>query len=191
MDKNKVLLSQNEIDVLIKFLRSKQEVNAEVLEQESVDKLLNLLSGDESQKLYFDSILPKIKEGSGTAILVLDGVENLNEQQSFCKLECKVDESTAYLHILCVNTKSGNNYDMTPTCLEQVKYVSGDTSEWGFTVPPLTFDKVAALLQVKYTKATFDFVCEKYAEVMFGDKNHSIPFMYMPAAQDLIQHLEN
>lgn len=188
---NKVLLSQDEIDVLINFLTQKNDkVGGEVLEQGSVDKLLNLLkSGNGSQKLYFDSSISQVKGAKGTAILVLDGEANIGEQQEFCRLECEVDSDTGFIHILCSNTKNGNRYNMTPTCLEQVKYLSGDTTEWGYAVPPLTFDTVATLLQVKYTKATFDMICEIYAERLFGNKKHSIPSMYMPAAQDLIQHL--
>ena len=78
---------------------------------------------------------------------------------------------------------------MTPTCLEQVRYVSEDDVQWGYAIPPLTFDKVANLLQVKYTKATFDFICERFAEKLLGDKTCTIPSIYMPSANDLIQHL--
>lgn len=189
MDNNKVLLSQNEIDVLIKFLNSKNEsISGEVLEQSSVDKLLHILKSG-GQKLYFDSDLPKFKEGNGTAILVLDGESNIGEQQKFCELEYETDPQTGYVKIFCVNKNSGSKYNMTPTCLEQVTYLNGDTTEWGYAVPPLTFDIVAALLQVKYTKATFDKVCETYSKKMFGDKNHPIPSIYMPTSQNLLQHL--
>lgn len=191
MDKNKVLLSQSEIDVLIKFLDMKKDkVGVEVLEQSSVDKLLNILrSGNGEQKLYFDSNLPEFKENSGTAILVLDEDANIGDQQQFCELTCEIDGDTEYMKIICINKQNGNRYNMTPACLEQVKYINEDIAEWGYAVPPLTFDTVASLLQVKYTKATFDKVCEVYAEKMFGDKTHSISSIYMPAAGNLIQHL--
>lgn len=189
MSENMALLSQEEIDTLVSFLTQKRGIDSGVLDQDSIDKLIYLLKSGTLQKLRFDSRLPKTHNGNGTAILVLDGEDNLGGQQEFCRLEFEVDPMDEYVHIYCVNRKSDTRYEMTPTCLEQVRYISDDTAEWGYTVPPLTFDKVASLLQVKYTKATFDAVCERYAEKMFGDKKHSIPSMYMPSANDLIQHL--
>lgn len=192
MNENMALLSQDEIDILLNFLADKRtELNGGVLDQESVDKLINLLRAGTFQKLHFDTSLPKITGGIGTAILVLDGEENIGAQQEFCRLEQSIDEKSGYVKILCVNKQSGNRYEMTPTCLEQVRYVADDTSTWGYAIPPLTFDRVASLLQVKYTKSTFDAVCERYAEKMFGDKRHMIPSIYMPSANELIQHLGN
>lgn len=189
MDNNKTLLSQSEIDVLVRFLNSKKDVvTGEVLEQSSVDKLLSLLQS-RGQKLYFDSDMPQLKAGSGTAILVLDGEANIGEQQRACELECEIDHQSGYVKVICVNKDNGNKYNMTPTCLEQASYMKGDTTVWGYAIPPLTFDTIATLLQVKYAKSTFDKVCEIYAERMFGDKSHLIPHIYMPSSQNLLQHL--
>lgn len=189
MDKNKVLLSQSEIDVLVKFLYDKKEnVAGEVLEQSSVDKLLHILQTG-GQKLYFDSDVPRVKSESPTVILKLEGEENIGEQQKFCELVCEINEQTGYIIVSCINKNSGNRYNITPTCLEQAVFIKDDTAEWGYAVPPLTFDILASLLQVKYTKETFDKVCDIYSDRMYGDKNHLIPYIYMPSSQNLLQHL--
>jgi len=186
---NKVLLSQSEIDVLIRFLSSnKERINDEVLSQSSVDKLLFLLQTHE-QKVYFDSQMPKFREGSGTAILVLAGEVNFANQQTQCELTYEIDQSTNYVKIICINNTTGNKYNMTPRCLERITYLIGDNSEWGYAIPPLTFASIASLLQVKYSKATYDGICELFAERLFGDKKHTIPYIYMPSAQDMLQNM--
>ncbi len=189
MNENMALLSQKEIDTLVSFLTQERKIDSGVLDQDSIDKLISLLRSGTLQKLQFDSRLPKTYGGSGTAILILDGEDNLKGQQEFCRLETEIDSETDYIHIICINYKTNTRYEMTPTCLEQVRYVSEDDVQWGYAIPPLTFDKVANLLQVKYTKATFDFICERFAEKLLGDKTCAIPSIYMPSANDLIQHL--
>lgn len=189
MSENMALLSQKEIDTLVEFLTKERGVDSGVLDQDSIDKLLSLLKSGTLQKLQFDSKLPKTKGGSKAAILVLDGENNLGGQQEFCRLEFDIDPETDYIHIYCNNYNNNVKYEMTPTCLEQVRYISDDTAEWGYLIPPLTFDKVASLLQVKYTNTTFNLLCERFAEKMFGDKFYNIPSIYMPPTNDLIQNL--
>ena len=43
MSENMALLSQNEIDALVKFLLEKQNIKSGVLDQGSIDRLVNVL----------------------------------------------------------------------------------------------------------------------------------------------------
>ena len=187
MSENMALLSQEEIDTLIEFIlenSGKGEVG-EVLDQKSIDKLIMLLKAGPKNKLRFDAETPYVV---GKAFLVLDGNADAAEQRKNCTLECRINPNNGYAQVVCINKALNKEYILTPTCLESLQYVKDD-AEWGYAVPPLTFDKIASLLDVKYTKAAFDYVCELYAKKMYGDGKHEVSSIYMPSANALIQHL--
>ncbi|MDE7300137.1 MAG: hypothetical protein K2N94_15175, partial [Lachnospiraceae bacterium] len=87
--------------------------------------------------------------------------------------------------------RNDKEYGITPKCMEQVRYIDGDDSQWGYAVPPLTFDKMAVLLSVKYTKSSFDQVTRVFSERMFGQEGIQVPDLYMPTAYSLIHHLSD
>jgi hypothetical protein len=190
MDINKALLSQGEVDVLIKFLSEKKdEVTDEVLNQSSVDKLLRILTASNGdQILYFDSVVPSNE--SRNAILLLDSEHTAVDQGRECTLIARVDEATDFIELVCVNTVKNKEYVVTPHTLENVRYDRGDKAVWGKTVPPKTFDTMAALLHVGYSKQTFDMVVERFAEVLYGNAKASIPAIYMPTTNELLTHLK-
>ena len=76
-------------------------------------------------------------------------------------------------------------------CMEQMRYIDGDQSEWGYAVPPLTFDKLSVLLSVKYTKSSFNQITRIFSEKMFGQESIPVPDLYMPTAYSLIHHLNS
>lgn len=213
MDENKVLLSQMEIDVLVEFLLQQKEKVGEVMDQASIDRLIALLRPGMAREkkgtpipeaateklespmpeqmeefdIKYDSLIPEPKGSEQTPILLLE--EELECEQKDCVLECEADAATGYLGIFCADRKSGKRYRITPKCVEQVRYIKGDASEWGYALPPLAFDQIAALMKVKYTKKTFDKVCEIFAVRIFGTTDQQIPNLYMPTVNSLIHHL--
>ncbi len=189
MEQNKILLSQSEIDTLLAFLQNKKEnVTADVLDQENIDKLIFLLQSSEKQKLRFDSVIPAINLPGSYPFIILDSSEDMNSQKKNCILTCiKTDDHL--ISILCTNQKSGTVYNITPSCLEKRQYFSDTESMWGTAVPPIVFDQIATLLQVQYTKETYQFVCQCFAEIIFRDSHAVIPSYYIPLEASLLKNL--
>lgn len=189
MSDNFTLLSQNEIDTLLDFLvKQKEKFGNEVMDQASIDRLISLLHTDGENEIKFDEVVPETKNDAN-ALLVIGDFGSIAEQQGKCVLDCIRDEKTGYMRIVCRNNENGKEYSITPNCMEQLRYVNGDSSEWGYAVPPLTFDKIAVLLSVKYTKKAFDEVSRSFAKCMYGDEEASIAELYMPTAQQLVKHM--
>ena len=95
MSDNMVLLSQGEIDSLLDFLKQqKSKFGNEVMDQESVDRLISLLRTDSSRNVKFDTVVPEMKRGGGNALIQIEGIGSLKEQQQNCQLECEIDEGT-------------------------------------------------------------------------------------------------
>ncbi|MDE7211460.1 MAG: hypothetical protein K2O03_08465, partial [Lachnospiraceae bacterium] len=108
-----------------------------------------------------------------------------------CVLECQVDDATKYLRIICRDEKKDAEYEITPACVSELRFRGADNSSWGYAVPPVTFDHIAAMMSIKYTKSVFDKICQIFAERMFGDAQITIPEIYMPTTYDLIHHLKD
>ncbi|MDE7298209.1 MAG: hypothetical protein K2N94_05195, partial [Lachnospiraceae bacterium] len=102
MSDNMALLSQEEIDTLLDFLtQQKSRVGNEVMDQESIDRLISLLHTDEVRSVKFDTIVPEARKERASALILLGGMTDIREQQKNCRLECRVDEKTGYLRIFC------------------------------------------------------------------------------------------
>lgn len=190
MDPNKVLLSQKEIDTLLSFLLDKKDnVSGEVLDQASIDKLILLLRSDNLPKLRFDSTVPDNHGSLNSALIVLDGNENLGDLQSHCRLIYEIEPVNGYFKVICRNSKTKHDFNITPSCVEQLKYFVDEHSTWGFSIPPIIFDRIATLVQVKYSKDNYSKICEIFAETMFGDKKYVLPGFYLPTEQSLLQNM--
>ena len=187
MGENMALLSQGEIDILLDFLlKRKSDVGMEVMDQDSIDKLIALLRAGGRNQIRFDTTVPEVKDDTAVPILMID---ESREAQDECLLECEV-AANGFLKIYCMNQMTNRRLRITPNCIERMYYSEEDQSEWGRVLPPAMFDKIAALLKVKYTKKTFDEVCNLYIKAAYGDNSeHQIPEIFMPTAHQLIRHL--
>ncbi|MBQ9119366.1 MAG: hypothetical protein IJY09_04810 [Lachnospiraceae bacterium] len=187
MADNKALLSQEEIDILLEFLlERKSEVGMEVMDQESIDKLIALLRTGGERRLRFDTDVPEVKDDTAIPLMI---IEESREAQNECLLECEVTAS-GFVAVYCANQMTGRRFRITPACIERMYYTAEDRSEWGMMIPPVMFDKIAALLKIKYTKKTFDEVCQRYVDIVYGKGSmQHIPAIFMPTAYQLIQHL--
>lgn len=189
MNQNMALLSQKEIDTLLDFLQ-KSKVGEEVMDQASIDRLISLLRTDKRREVKFNTPVPEMRGRDEQPLLLLDTVGSLKEQQR-CVLECQVDAATNFLRIICRDEAKDSEYEITPACVSELRFKRMDTSQWGYAVPPVTFDHIAALMTVKYTKSVFDKVCRIFAKQMYGDEQVTIPEIYMPTTYDLIHHLKD
>ncbi len=182
MSDNKALLSQDEIDALVSFLKTKDKIGNEVLDQASIDRLVEILNE------------AKPTEGSAGGVgrfygnSVLSVEKDISVQREQCMLLYEKD-TRGYAHIVCENTVTGMRYEITPESLNQSCLVESAGESWGFAIMPVMFDLAALQLQVKYTAEAFSDVCGDYAKLLFGDENAVLPNAYLPTAARVLDNL--
>lgn len=172
---NFTLLSQDEIDALVSFLTEKDvAVDSGVLSQESIDRLVSLLSSAD-RNLFGKEV-------------VSDNVEAVVDKDVIKGLEmlCNIKEDTVLLSIYVVC--NGEKIELNPMCLEYGEVVES-ASVWGKAIVPAMFCRISALFELEYTKETYKRVVERFAEVMYGDKDAGIASVYLPNADNLIEHI--
>lgn len=184
-DSNLSLLNQNEIDILVRFLVDKKNsVDSSVLNQESIDKLIHLIRNNELRRLNPDSqdISPDLAAAN---LLKL----NLQEQPGqLCELTFKSNQDTGYLEFYAVNPVTGKEQKITPAVYEKIT-LAEDDSEWGYSVAPCLFDKIAARFALKYSRETYSELCKHYALKNYGSEESSIPTVFLPSLSIIKKHL--
>lgn len=173
------LLSQQEIDVLVKFLTDKQFIESDVLSQVSIDKLVALLNGDlghSHQGLYDPSIRP-----------IKDMMKNLGVRENeddICELKLDIREDKS-LHFFAVNVNTGKSMDISPKTFDEGETVE----EWGHCMSPLTFNRMAHMLGLKYSAQTYSDICTLFAERNYGDREARLPALYIPTNEQNVMVL--
>lgn len=182
MSDNKALLSQEEIDALVSFLKTKEQVGNEVLDQASIDRLVEILTEAKTGEMS------PVGRGRfyGNAVLSLE--QDIAVQREQCILLYEKDDA-GFVHIVCENYVSGARYEITPECLNQSCLVESTGERWGKAVPPVLFDLVAMQLQVKYNADVFSRVCKDYAKLMFGSEKAELPNVYLPTAARVLDNI--
>lgn len=163
------LLNQQEIDTLIRFLTEKKNaVDSDVMSQNSIDKLIKLIQTDH-ERIALGSILTYgyinndfLKDFRGDA-------------KEACQLQFSRSQDTGYAELTIFNPATEQTMALIPSHLKD-----GDTMEWGFSIPPSVFIHIALGLGLKFTQATYDDVCNAYAERNFGSAGHKIPEVVLP-----------
>ena len=190
MSENMALLSQNEIDALVKFLLEKQNVQGSVLDQASIDRLVDVLQDKHLIRkmniINEDSDLSTVTKPVNQLLLLEGETDPFVQANNYCLL-FEQDEN-GMVQVVCQHVINRKRYAITPECMEQSRFVEEESS-WGRTISPIMFDTLAGMLRVQYTKETFFKVCECFAEVVYGDKNSEIPKIYMPNANKLVKHM--
>lgn len=179
-NKNFSLLTQGEIDTLIDFLTEQKEggVESSVLNQTSIDKLIELLRLNEIRRKR--DALKSVSEVAGA----LSNLIVVRQGEALCELTATVDEAEDCVKLVVTNTEDGRQMEITPEILNE-----GDGSSWGRCIPPITISKLARVLGVKYTTQTYEDVCARYAQCLFGDASHKIPYIYLPDNAEAIENL--
>lgn len=174
------LLTQVEIDTLIDFLTEQKEggVGSSVLSQTSIDKLIELLRLNEIRRKR--DALKSASEVAGA----LSHLINIRQGEELCELTVVVDEAEDCVKLVVSNTEDGRQMEITPEILNE-----GDGSSWGRCIPPTTVSKLARVLGVQYTTQTYEAVCARYAQCLFGDASHKIPYIYLPDNAEAIENL--
>lgn len=179
MSDNKALLSQSEIDALVSFLKTKEKIGGEVLNQSSIDRLVEILTD------------AKAEDGAsgrfyGNAVLSVE--KDIAVQREQCTLLYEKDDKN-FAHIVCENSVTGTRYEITPESLTQSCLVETMGESWGFAIMPVLFDLAAMQLQVRYTAEVFAKVCGDYAKLLFGDENVELPNVYLPTAARILDNI--
>ncbi len=178
---NRTLLSQEEIDALVSFLKRKEKIGNDVLDQASIDRLVEILkeaktSGDGAAKSRF----------YGNAVLSVE--KDIAVQREQCTLLYEKDEKN-FVHVVCENVVTGARYEITPECLNRSCLVESTGETWGYAIMPVLFDLAAMQLQVKYTAEVFSKVCSDYAGLLFGKPNMELPNVYLPTASRMLDNM--
>lgn len=163
------LLSQLEIDTLIRFLTEKKNtVNSDVMSQNSIDKLIRLIQTDHERI----ALGPMLTYGYINNAFLKDFRKDNTE---VCQLQFSRNQDTGYAELTIVNTATDQTMVLIPSLLKD-----GDTEEWGLSIPPSIFIHIALGLELKFTQATYDDVCNAYAAHNFGSEDHKIPEVVLP-----------
>ena len=110
MNENMTLLSQTEIDTLVDFLmEKKQDVNNQVLNQGSIDRLIHLIR---------TTHLKNVRAGSSIAAnieknRIKTAMEIRTEENQICELTI-LELENGFVDVIIVNQSTGNTYKVTP-----------------------------------------------------------------------------
>ncbi len=181
MAENRTLLSQSEIDALVSFLQhddtSKKTTIGEVLDQSSIDKLVDLIRLNNDRGVFLDSDSADIAFGAGSAEII--NSEGSAVDKSDCELDFRVTPE-GMAEICCVDMADASFYKISPESLIQGKLVS-DGSEWGRAVSPRHFCMVAELFGLEYAPEVYNSVVARFAEIMYGSASAKPSDIYYPA----------
>lgn len=173
------LLSQDEIDILVSFLNAnKQSVNSDVMSQQSIDKLINLITGDKS---LIRNLFDPLATVESSLLESLNLRENTDEP---CELRCEVAGDTGYIKLTAYNTKTEKFIEITPKTLNE-----SDVDEWGKFLSPVIFNRIARALSLNYTMETHEKICAIYAKNAYGDEKHPISVIHIPNNAYLLEVL--
>ena len=101
-----------------------------------------------------------------------------------CELKFAVDESNDYIILTAYNTVTKKELIITPNLIN-----ANDTKDWGCSISPVFFNRIAKVFSFKYTQQTHDAVCNCFAKHTYGDAHHKIPEIYLPVNENLLECL--
>lgn len=174
------LLNQQEIDTLVKFLTDqKNAVDNDVMSQNSIDKLIKLIQTDK-ERLILNPFLTLTTAGATAA----EKLKFRKDSSELCELCCTINAETNFIELSIRNKDADTTCTLTPSAFDD-----NDDSEWGFSISPAHFTQIAFSLSLKYTQATYDFVCATFAKHNYGSEDHKISDFYLPNNKTLVESL--
>lgn len=176
VETNFSLLSQEEIDILIKFLKENYDlVESEVLSQESIDKLILMMKGFSRDKHLKSQHEASDVRAVGT-VLTGTGVWRLEFEEN----------NAGFVELYATN-------DTTKEIITPKGYscacFTKDNSQWGYAISPNLFLEVAKCYGLKFSKEVYQSVCERFALKNFGDASYDISDFYLANGKDVISKL--
>ncbi len=178
------LLTQDEIDTLVGFLSNHDFVSNKVLSQDSIDKLIHLVKHNDINRVVLDDLGLK----APTKFDILQELHIRDNSSDICELLCSIDEKTNYIVLTAKNTVTGKEKLITPAVLDRRELIE-TASDWGYSITPILFDKIARIFSLKYSRKTYEIVYNLYAEKNFGSAQQTIPSFYCPTSNQLLDNL--
>lgn len=173
-NQNFSLLTQDEIDTLVSFLIDKKNaVNSDVMNQQSIDKLIFLITHDRRQLM---SMLDPLSCIDTEYLFKKNFRQN---DQEICELRVSIVEND-YLKLTAHNLTTNQDLEITPAIMSD-----NDAETWGRCLPPVTFNRLAKNLGLKYTAETYKLICNQFARINYDDEDHAIPVLHLPT-NDLV-----
>lgn len=183
-DTNLSLLNQKEIDTLLDFLsKTREELNSDVLSQDSIDKLIRIIRYDNlssARLVELDAIHINLD--------ILKDLGIRDDASQICELSFHLDPETQFVILTAKNLDNGKSYTITPSSLNYLEALSG-ISSWGYSIPPISFNKIARIFQCKYSRQTYEDICSLFALKNYGSKDQQLPSLYYPTTQQLLANL--
>lgn len=189
---NMALLSQAEIDTLIDFLskeKKKVSVNSEVLNQESIDKLISLIRTNQNANHKFLMRLPIALAGDEQLIDFYSSADESFGASTSYELIFRVNDED-YVELYGRNMESGVLVPIAPEHVLDPKSQEA-AGNWGRCLMPVAFDQIATYLHLQYARETLDQVCARFAVVMYGNEKADLPEVYLPSEMSVFNHLMN
>lgn len=182
--KSFTLLTQQEIDTLVNFLVDKKDdFTNEVMSQDSIDKLISIIRGNVRNKFRLDISQAELLYGEK----LLVSLEFCTEGQE-CELMAEKNSENQYLELTAVNKETGRALKVTPENF--VKHnLEPSSATWGKAIFPAAFNEVAEVFGLRYTKDTYNFICDIFSEVNYGEKGIEVPEVFLPDADQLVDNM--
>lgn len=170
---NLALLTQKEIDTLVKFLKETSDsVDSEVLSQDSIDKLIHMMRTYSKKTIGNHKELGKVKAMSS----VLD---------ASCTWSISYEENQDDGYIKLYATDGKDKEYITPRGYSCACFVEDD-SEWGYAISPVHFVDVAKTFQLKFSKDTYEEICKRFADKNYGDASYDVDDFFLATGKDLM-----
>ena len=175
-DTNFSLLSQDEIDTLVEFLTEKStDIESDVLSQERIDKLISMMR-----------VYGKKPAGNRSVLESVRAVRSvLNGAQSWT-LDFEEDDRTKHIRIYATNGEE-KEY-ITPRGYSCACFVE-DESSWGYCISPVQFAEIAMVYELKFSKAVYTAVCERFAAKNFGSSAYDVDEFFLATGKDILSCL--
>ena len=173
-EKNMSLLSQSEIDALIKFLnenKNSETLSGDILSQSSINKLIELVKSIPSldKNNLLNSAAIKADASSFFA--------NKNGRAGY-ELAFKTNDN-GQITIFACNAETDDIITIAPAMVSSVN-AENLPETWGRCLSPNAFNCIAELLKIKYSDETLSNLKALFAENMYGSAEAVIPAFYLP-----------
>ena len=173
-EKNMSLLSQSEIDALIKFLndnKNSETISGDILSQSSINKLIELIKS-----------IPSLDKNNllNTAAIKADASSffaSKNDSKGY-ELAFKTNDD-GQINIFACNVETDDIITISPAMISSAN-TANLPETWGRCMSPNTFHYIAELLKIKYSNETFSDLKALFAENMYGSAEAVIPAFYLP-----------
>lgn len=167
------LLTQEEIDTLIKFLRETSDnVDSEVLSQDSIDKLIHMM------RTY-----SKKPSGNHKALGTVRALASVLSSSYTWSLDFEEAEESGFMRLYA--TDGEQKEYISPRGYSCACFVD-DNSTWGYAISPIQFVDVAKVFQLKFSKETYENVCKRFAEKNYGDEAYEVDDFFLATGRDLL-----